>query len=59
MYHIAYKNAIFCYEPASVAFRNLSDAQLISLEFNVLDSLNMKMHRNVSIFASVFFLVNS
>eukprot|EP00795_Rhopilema_esculentum_P004963 gene4963-21309_t len=31
----------------SVIFSNLSESQLISLEFNVIDSLNMKMHRNI------------
>eukprot|EP00112_Aurelia_sp_Birch-Aquarium-sp1_P011804 Seg2482.5 transcript_id=Seg2482.5/GoldUCD/mRNA.D3Y31 product="AP-3 complex subunit delta-1" protein_id=Seg2482.5/GoldUCD/D3Y31 len=32
---------------ASVIFSNLTNSQLVSLEFNVLDSLNMKMHRNL------------
>eukprot|EP00794_Sanderia_malayensis_P007827 gene7827-8676_t len=31
----------------SVIFGNLTDRQIISLEFNVLDSLNMKMIRNI------------
>ena len=51
------ENPALCFYPVSVSFRNLSDAQLVSLEFNVLDSLNMKMHRNVSTIATVLFFL--
>ena len=33
---------------AAVVFNNLSDRQLVSIEFNVLDSLNTKLERPVS-----------